>query len=100
MAVMYVVAVLLVIQMILMNGDKLYEMYAWVYKKIKKPKFKEGEFVMINDVEYEVICLSKSQKPYTYFCLPIYDYKKNMAFENYYHESEIKKKTGLLKELE
>lgn len=99
MAVMYVVAVLLVIQMILMHGEKFYELYTWVYKKIKKPKFSDGEFVMINDIEYEIICLSKAQKPYTYFCLPVYS-RLARGYDTYFHESEIKKKTGLLKELE
>lgn len=93
------VAVLLTINMILMHFDKIASAYYWVYKKIKKPKFEVGELVLINDVEFEVLLITKNYKPYTYFCLPTSKSHSRMI-EAYYYESEIKKKTGLLKELE
>jgi hypothetical protein len=54
---------------------------------------------MIDDREFEVILLTHNSKPYTYFCLPTNNYNVRML-ETYFHESRIKKKTGLLKELE
>lgn len=99
MALISAVAVLLVINMVLTHADYLYAFYVWLYKKLKKPKFKVGELVFINDIEFEVILVTKNAKPYTYYCLPV-NLKINRLLETYYHESEIKKKTGLLKELE
>lgn len=94
-----VLSILLTVNMILMHGHKFVQFYYWVYKKLNKPKFKINEFVMINDVEFEIVLITSNAKPYTYFCLPV---KTNNArmIEAYYHESKIKKKTGLLKELE
>jgi uncharacterized membrane protein len=99
MALIIIVAILLVLNMIFVHADKLIDSYNWIYKKLKKPKFNSGEFVLINDVEYEVIYITRNYKPYTYFCLPR-NFKCSRSYEHYYHESEIKKKTGLLKELE
>jgi hypothetical protein len=99
MAVMYVVAILLVIQMLLVHSDKLVSVYYFLYKKVFKPKFKAGERVMIDYLEHEVVFILKNSKPYTYFCLPVYENKSNV-YESYYHESDICKKTGVLKELE
>lgn len=99
MAIITLVAILLTVNMILMHGDRLYQVYCRLYRKLKKPKFYPGEFVIINDIEYEIIYITKTQRPYTYMCLPVFMHNK-INFENYYHESEIKKKTGLLKELE
>lgn len=99
MALMTAVAVLLVLNMLLMHANKIYEIYTWTYKKLKKPKFSNGEFVLIDNVEFEIIYLTKTHTPYTYFCLPVYT-KPGIIKETYFHESEIKKKTGLLKELE
>jgi hypothetical protein len=54
---------------------------------------------MIRDIEFEILSIYTVSKPYVYDCRPIN--VSNMRFyENYYHESDIKKKTGLLKELE
>ena len=99
MGVMVVVAILLVVQMLLMHLNKLLSFYFAIYKKIFKPKFQVGEYVMINDIEFEIILISKNSRPYTYFCLPVNSSSATM-YESYYHESEICKKTGLLKELE
>lgn len=99
MLTMLIVANLLFINMLLMHFDRLVSAYRYLYKKVKKPKFKVGEFVMINDVEYEIMMLSNSSKPYTYVCLPV-NINRNRVFESYFHETRIKKKTGLLKELE
>lgn len=99
MVTMVVLAILLTINMLLSHFDKLVEFYYWSYKKLNKPKFKIGEFVLINDVEFEIILITKNSRPYTYFCLPVNNKSSRMT-EAYYHESEIKKKTGLLKELE
>lgn len=100
MAVLSTVAVLLVINMVLMHADRIVSMYYWSYKKLIKPKFKSGEFVLINNVEYEVISVVKTSKPYTYFCLPKSNQRSSLFRDTYFHESKIKKKTGLLKELE
>lgn len=99
MAVLSAVAILLVINMFLMHLDRIVITYYFIYKKIKKPKFKRGEFVLIDNVEFEVIATLKDYKPYTYYCLPASKHV-SMIRQVYYHESEIKKKTGLLKELE
>lgn len=99
MALMITVAALLVINMLLTHADKLIALYYWLYKKMWKPKFKTGEFVMIDNQEYEIMYVLKNDKPYTYFCLPTIRLSKH-SFSDYYHESRIKKKTGLLKELE
>ena len=99
MALMVAVAVLLVMQMFLMHIDVIILLYFNVYKKFFKPKFQVGELVMINDIEFEIILISKNSKPYTYFCLPA-NSTSGKIYESYYHESEICKKIGLLKELE
>lgn len=94
---MLVVGILLTINMILMHGHYLYKCYNWTYRKLVKPKFNVGELVMIGDVEFEIIHITKELKPYTYYCHPV---KSRRYCEYYYHESLIKKKSGLLKELE
>ena len=94
-----VLAILLIISMILTHADRIVAIYCWTYRKLIKPKFIVGEFVLIRDIEFEIIMLSKNSRPYTYFCLPV-NSKSSKIAETYYHESEIKKKTGLLKELE
>jgi hypothetical protein len=99
MGIMVAVAILLVIQMLLTHLDRLVSLYFIIYKKIFKPKFKVGEYVMIDDIEFEIVLISKNSRPYTYFCLPVSNSSATM-YESYYHESEICKKTGLLKELE
>jgi hypothetical protein len=99
MVTMIVLAILLTINMLLMHLEIIGKIYISIYRKLIKPKFKLGELVLINDVEFEIVMISKNAKPYTYFCLPVYN-KTSRMLENYYHESEIKKKTGLLKELE
>ena len=99
MATLIITAVLLTLNMLLMHFDKIVSAYYWVYRKVKKPKFKIGELVFINDIEFEILLITKNYKPYTYFCLPTNN-KRSRMIEAYYYESEIKKKTGLLKELE
>jgi hypothetical protein len=99
MVTMIVVGILLTINMFLMHITYLGKTYNWIYKKLKKPKFTPGEFVMIGSVEFKVMYLTKEHRPYTYYCTPV-KYKTKYYVDNYYHESEIKKKTGLLKELE
>lgn len=99
MVVMVIVSILLTINMVLTHLDKLVAAYYWIFKKLVNPKFKVGELVLINDNEFEIILITKNSRPYTYFCLPI-NYVNSRTMESYYHESEIKKKTGLLKELE
>jgi hypothetical protein len=99
MVTLVILAILLTVNMMLMHSSKFIEMYRWAYRKVKTPKYVVGELVMIQNIEYEIIFLTKNLTPYTYFCLPV-NFKKNNPAENYYHESEIKKKTGLLKELE
>lgn len=94
-----ILSILLTANMILMHSDKIVEFYYYLYKKLFKPKFRVGEYVMINDIEFEIILIARSAKPYTYFCLPV-NLNGSKMYESYYHESEIKKKTGLLKELE
>lgn len=99
MVTVTVLSILLTINMFLMHGHKIVEIYYFFYKKLNKPKFKPNELVMIDDREFEVILLTHNSKPYTYFCLPTNNYNVRML-ETYFHESRIKKKTGLLKELE
>lgn len=99
MVTLIITAVLLTLNMLLMHFDKIISAYYWIYRKIKKPKFMVGELVFINDIEFEILLITKNYKPYTYFCLPT-NSKRSRMIEAYYYESEIKKKTGLLKELE
>jgi hypothetical protein len=94
---MYVVAVLLVVNMLTSNYEVLGKIYTWLYLKVRKPKFSCGEFVMINNREFEIIFITKAHRPYTYFCIPV---QVAPFLGNYYHEKEIAKKTGVLKELE
>lgn len=95
---MVILSILLTLNMILVHSDKIVLFYNYMYKKFKKPKFKVGELVLIDDIEFQVILISSTSKPYTYFCLPLYNTSKQ--YESYFHESRINKKTGLLKELE
>ena len=99
MVTLIITAVLLTLNMLLMHFDKILSSYYWIYRKVKKPKFQVGELVFINDIEFEILLITKNYKPYTYFCLPTNN-KRSRMIEAYYYESEIKKKTGLLKELE
>ncbi len=99
MGTLIVVGILLTINMFLMHIEYLGKAYNWTYKKLKKPKFKIDELVMIGKVEYRIRYITKGYRPYTYYCIPVI-YKTRHYVDNYYHESEIKKKTGLLKELE
>jgi hypothetical protein len=101
MITLHVLSILLILNMLLMHGDKLVKAYYASYKFFIKPKFKIGELVMIRNVEYEILSISKTDKPYTYFCLLTNSNGGRMGFSNYFfEEKEIKKKTGLLKELE
>lgn len=99
MLTMVVLSILLTINMLLMHFDKLVSFYYYMYRKLVSPKFKIGEFVMVDNYEYQVLLISKTSKPYTYFCLPTNHYNVRIP-EAYFHETRIKKKTGLLKELE
>jgi hypothetical protein len=99
MVTMIVVGILLTINMLLMHIDHLGKAYSWTYKKLKKPKFVPDELVMIKNTEYRVRYITKDHRPYTYYCTPV-THKTKYYVDNYYHESQIKKKTGLLKELE
>ena len=99
MVTMIVVGILLTINMFLMHIEHLGKAYSWTYKKLRKPKFAPNELVMIGNIEFKVMYVTNGYRPYTYYCTPII-YKRNYFIDNYYHESEIKKKTGLLKELE
>ncbi len=98
MLAIWVLSFLLCINIFLLHFEKLIRIYYWTYRSLKKPKFKIGEFVMIGFEEHEITIIATSGKPYVYFCIPLY--RKNNCFGQYYHESLIKKKTGLLKELE
>jgi hypothetical protein len=99
MIVMYIVAALLIFNIFLNHSNRFVGWYYSLYKKLIKPKFKVGEMVMINSLEYEIATIVRGAKPYTYFCLPKSN-KRGMILETWFHESLIKKKTGLLKELE
>lgn len=99
MLVFYVVGILLTINIFLLNFYSIKSFYYWLYKKIIKPKFKLDEYVFINNVEYEVLYISASHKPYTYYCYPV-DTNYNRPIGRYFSEREIKKKCKLLKELE
>ena len=99
MVMLVLVSILLVLNMLFTYPERIGMVYGWVYRKLKNPKFAVGEFVLINGLEFEVIYVSREQRPYTYLCVPVNPRSKQFS-HNYYHESEIKKKTGLLKELE
>jgi hypothetical protein len=99
MITMTVLAILLTVNMLLLHFDKIVQLYYFLYKKLIPPRFKVDELVMIDNIEYRVLHVAKSYTPYTYFCLPSNGYHGRMP-EAYFHESRIKKKTGLLKELE
>ena len=99
MVTMIVVGILLTINMLLMHIEYLGKAYIWVYKKLRRPKFVPDELVMIENIEYRIRYVTKEHRPYTYYCTLVTHQTKYFV-DNYYHESEIKKKTGLLKELE
>lgn len=98
MAVLVVVAILLTINMLLMHFDKLVNFYYYSYRKIIKSKFKIGEMVFIDDEEYILVSVATYERPYTYLCRK--RFPKGYDFCIHCHESEITKKTGVLKELE
>jgi hypothetical protein len=100
MLAIYLLTILLSMSLFLNHGYKLVLFYQWLYRKLYKPKFSIGEFVMINDIEYEIMLITQSYRPYTYYCLPKYIKNVSLLRETYFHESKIKKKTGILKELE
>jgi hypothetical protein len=64
---------------------------------MRKPKFKENELVMINNVEWKVVIISESFPLYTYLCTSMNNQNKNAC---YFSEDKLQKKTGVLKELE
>lgn len=94
-----ILAILLTINILLLHFDKIITFYYYMYRKLIKPKFKIGELVMIDNVEFEIVSISHSSTPYVYVCYPVYN-TNNKHISPYYHESLLKKKTGLLKELE
>lgn len=96
MNMLIILAILLVINMLLLHGDKLVVFYYFVYKKIKRPLFKTGELVMIGGVEYEILLISENTPLYSYYCCPV----RHASICRYFYEKQIDKKTGLLKELE
>jgi hypothetical protein len=96
MNTLIVVAILLTINILLMHFDKVVKFYYFIYKSIKKPKFKLDELVLINNLEYQVVMIDRNAPFYTYFCISIYSNGRS----GYFHESDICKKVGLLKELE
>lgn len=100
MLTLIILAILLTLNMLLAHGNIIVKGYYWLYRKCIKPKFMVGELVFINGVEFEIALITKSYRPYTYFCIPIKSNNISRMLETYYHESDIKKKTGLLKELE
>jgi hypothetical protein len=97
---MYLLSFLLFLSLLLNHGHRLFHLYRWAYRKLKKPKFKVGECVTINDVDYEIVLITETHRPYTYYCLPIYIKNVSLLRNPYFHESKIKKRTGILKELE
>jgi len=97
--ILHIVATLLILNIYLTHSARLKDWYYIVYKKLVKPKFKKGELVMINGLEHEIINIIRRAKPYTYFCL-LKSKSSAIIHETWFHESLIKKKTGLLKELE
>lgn len=96
MNMLVILAILLTINMLLMHGSKLVDFYYFIYKKIKKPKFKTGELIMIEGIEYQILIISENAPFYSYYCCPLH----HASLCRYYHETQINKKTGLLKELE
>lgn len=96
MNMIVVLAILLVINMLLMHGDRLIDFYYLIYKRLRKPKFKTNELVMIEGIEYQVLIISENVPFYNYYCCPLH----HPSICRYFHETQLNKKTGLLKELE
>lgn len=97
----YILAILLIINIFLNHGYVFTRLYYKTYKAIFKPKYRMGEKVIIDGNLYEVMSISEVFRPYTYFCLPVYTNNVNLRLgEHYYHESKLKKSSALLKELE
>lgn len=99
MLAFYTLAFLLTINIFVVNFYKIQQLYYFLYKSLIKPKFLVGEFVFIDDVEYEVLHVSSSHKPYTYYCFPV-NIKASRHLGRYVLEKEIKSKPKLLKVLE
>ena len=96
----YLLSLLLISNLFLSHGYRIKQFYFWVLRKIFKPKFRSGEIVIINGEPYEIRALMGYERPYTYYCLPVFIKNVNLLNDPYFHESKIKKITGLLKELE
>jgi hypothetical protein len=96
---MYAVAFLLIVNIVLNHYARLRSAYRKVYKMLIKPKFRIGERVIISGADYKIVHISHNYIPYTYFCLPTVALRANIL-QVYFHQSEISRKTGLLKALE
>lgn len=98
--IIYLISFLLTMNILSIHGYRLQQFYYWSYKRLIKPKFKVGDLVIINNYIFVIMAVTTSHRPYTYFCLPAYHKHATFTNEHYFHESRIKKLTGILKELE
>lgn len=91
---------LIIFNIILTHGYKFVGWYYGLWRLLVKPKFKIGERVMVGTSECEVIAITKQNPPYVYFCCPVYLNNGSIAFNPYIKQREMKRKTGIFKELD
>lgn len=100
MAVYWVLAFMLSVSLVINHGDKFIRLARKLISKIIKPKFKEGQHVMIDNVEWKIIMITQPYYPYVYYCYPISIKNVRMPLDSYVPEKRIKAKTGIFKELD
>jgi hypothetical protein len=95
--ILHFIAILLVLNIVIFHLNIFVEMYFWGYKKLCKPKFKAGEYVVVDSEVYVIIHVSSLPRPYSYFCLPLN--KTSGRLTNYYPQKALKPVSDLTKAL-
>jgi hypothetical protein len=90
-------ALLLVTNIALYHSVPIMDMVYWTLRKLMKPKFKVGEFVVIRGHTCEIVHISARGMPYSYYCLPLN--KNKSIIGNYYPQKALKPLSDLTKSL-
>jgi hypothetical protein len=81
----------------LFHASTIADAYYWLHRKLRKPKYKIGELVVVHDVVCEVVHIATRGMPYSYFCLPLNNF--NTILGNYYPQRLLKPLSDLTKSL-
>lgn len=94
MNIQYFIALLLVLNIVLVNSDLLVKLYYWSYKKLFNPKYNEGDYVIGMGELLEIVYVLEHEPPYTYFCLPLN--KNTVIIQYHYRQKELKPASDLI----